>query len=252
MRSIRQKAKGLVIAIFLPAIGLCANRLYLDAAIDGKPSQLVLDTGTSGSTIVLFSDAARRLGLKDIRKSGDLVGKTGEYSLSMLGASFRTSFLIYDKPGYLPGEGAGTLPYWSVAQNVWTIDLPDKLFNASKDIPVGLRGFIRAKIIHDETKILGIEIPNGSSPALPIAIDTGQDSGITLSHAQWKKWSKANPDIPLTLDASFMPGAGVVARPEKWASTFTIGDLVIHGVPVKEANDAETASEGAGTVCLLG
>ena len=85
-----------------------------------------------------------------------------------------------------------------------------------------------------------------------VAVDTGSDLGVKLLPQKWREWKAAHPQQPTTLNAYYMPGAGLVAKEESWAGKLSFGYMVLTDVPVMEANVAEVGIGGSGYEGTLG
>lgn len=182
---------------------------------------------------------------------GNLLGQTEKYSFKCLGNESAIDFRVLIKPYDTKSEGDGVLPYFAVARNIWALDLSNHLFSIVENISGKMDGFIRAKIVKDESKILSLEIPDGERGRVLVGIDTGQDQGVTLPQKQWEAWIGEHPKAQITLDASFFPASGVEVRPTVWATEYKIGDLILHDVPLKESSSIEDRVS-PGTQCILG
>ena len=91
----------------------------------------------------------------------------------------------------------------------------------------------------DQFKYLILEFPGAGTNVSAIFMDTGTDNGVTLSPQKWSEWKKANAKQARTLNAYYMPGAGIVVKEEAWAREFDFGPLHLTDVPVIEANPAQ-------------
>jgi hypothetical protein len=97
-----------------------------------------------------------------------------------------------------------------------------------------------------------MEVPGPDRYPSDILVDTGDEGGARLSPEQWRDWKASHGDIPSTLVAYFMPGAGLVVGEEAWAEKLAFGNLLITDVPVTEANQTDAAFNADGAQATLG
>jgi hypothetical protein len=73
-----------------------------------------------------------------------------------------------------------------------------------------------------------------------------------LHPQDWREWRIDHANAPTTLDAYYMPAAGLVVKEQTWASELNLGGLLLTGIPVMEANPAEVALGSAEFQASLG
>jgi len=236
------------------------NRLTIPATIAHQRAQLAFDTGWSGETIFLFADGVSRLKLKveshlagaSVNGSDSVVGETVAYPTSVLGVELTLKFAVLPQDQTQPSGCDGVLPYWTVAQDIWSMDLARGIFAASVTRQKDFDHLAQAKIEPNENQMLTIDVPNSDGAPVKVAIDTGQDTGVGLMPAAWKEWNARHADAPSTVNAGFLPGVGVEATFEKWADRLKLGNVEIQGVPVRAATPGEQANCAPGTYCIVG
>lgn len=220
------------------------ERIWLDAAINGKPVRLAFDTGTSES--VLFSKTAERLGLKfNLPKSrvaradgGVPAGTTEECDFAVWGATGRITFATFEFPASLGKvEMEGLLGWDQVRSNIFAIDSEVLTVRLMARVPEEATAWTKLVLVESDST-LSLEIPG---QLWTIAVDTGAATGVTFPSAKWREWKAANTNAPLTLIASYSPSSGISICEEAWANELLIGPLTLRGVPVRQASPIETA-----------
>ena len=86
-----------------------------------------------------------------------------------------------------------------------------------------------------------LEIPEAEGAKF-VSVDTGKDRGIVLNPIKWQEWKTTHTNQPVTLDASYMPVAGLVVKEESFARQISLGPLEMTDVPIMESNPHEMAA----------
>jgi len=214
----------------------------LVAHVNGAPVRLAFDTGAEVS--VLTRATASRLGLRVTEWPADRqvvpgkvgLGRTEPFALTLWGMSLRTSFGVLDVP--IPFRLDGLLGWPAVRKNIIRFDGRDVAF--LEGVPPEASTWMRLPV-RAGAATLGIEIPGRAGGTETLAVDTGGLLGVSLNEREWREWTAAHPNRPRTLDATFMPGAGLRVQEVTWADEISIGPLTINDVSLREANIAETA-----------
>jgi hypothetical protein len=228
------------------AAGQAEERIWLEAQINGKPVRLVFDTGAD--KLVLFPTAAKRLGLKVTgpppgtapELGGVIGGVTEDCTLSFHSTAVRVYFNVVDTPAYVRWEEEdGVLGWGMVSSNIFLIDAVARTVTPLAKVPSEATSWTRLPL--QTNSILSLEIPHESGPATALLVDTGNPNGVALHPQSWRKWKAAHTNQAATVEAYFMPGAGLVVKEEMWANQLALGPVLLTDVPVIEANSAEVA-----------
>jgi predicted aspartyl protease len=233
----------LTILLLLCAAGtLLADeeRLWLDSKINGRNARLVFDTGTSH--LVLFPDAAARLGLNftnappDAKVApGDVpAGVTEECEFSVGESTVRTRLRIVDMPAVLRVKFDGFIGWGALSDNIIEIDARlGSVYALSNTTGIPTTWTQFALQTNSDTLVLETMLKNGS--AQTFLVDTGSSDGVALSPADWRRWKSGQKKQPLTLRSYYTPNLGLVVAEEGWARKLSVGPLVLTDVPVTEA-----------------
>ena len=238
------------LAIILSAVLFRASaddeHILVNARLNAVPIQLAFDTGC-GSPVVLYSPYAQKLGLKvafpDTQPGpGRVVMGTTDPCILDLGiTNFRTPLGVITIPDYLKTSVVGLLGWPALSNNIISLDAVNHRLSFLKYVPEPVKAWTKVSL--DTNEQLALEIPGAGSNNI-VAVDTGKDRGISLPPEQWRQWKAAHTNQPITLDAFYMPGAGLVVEEESFARQFTIGSLTLSNVPVMEANVVELSIDG--------
>jgi hypothetical protein len=223
------------------------DRLWVEAAINGKPVHLAFDTGSDG--LVLFEKAVGRLGLsytnapKNARvKPGQVpTGETEECDLQLFGNSgrkLRTSFRVYEIPPMLRTSVDGVVGWLAFRADILMIDARQGVVSNLTSIPADITNWAKFKIL-TSSGVLRLELPKRGGRASTIFVDTGDEKGVALSPDLWEKWNAAHTNQPMTLDSYYTPYAGIVVIKEFWARKLAIGELLLKDVPIREADQGQ-------------
>lgn len=237
-------ALAATIAAFILAGCAPAERsrwIPIPAKLNGKPLQLIADTGAEN--IVIWTSSAKRVGLavkdppKGIKKKPWLavVGSTEPGTLEILGttlpnARLRTFDLRPDIAGST--EIDGVLGWANFKENIFLIDATHRRLVPLKAAPRREDGWLRFRI-HRNARVLEAEIPiEGRSKLL--LIDTGSEFGLELSHDQWQRWLAAHPQAPRTVSSFFTPAVGYPSlREVAWAPVYNLGPIRFSGIMIE-------------------
>lgn len=226
-----------LILLCLCSTGRSDDRMVMEAKIVGHTVRLALDTGSE--RLCLFDAAARRLGLEVQPPPADaqvvpgkvVHGRTEPCELEIGPNRIFSPLPVVTLPAYLEPDVDGVIGWDIISQFVTVVDAVYKKVSMQKMVPPEVSGWPCWKI-RPGAKRLVVEIPTDESAPETVMIDTGSPSGVLLSPQRWQEWVAAYPDQPATFNASFLPGIGIVASEERWVRKFTLGDMVLHEVPV--------------------
>jgi hypothetical protein len=238
-----------IILLFVHTFSLCAEDesfWWGDATINGKAVQFVLDTGT-GPPVVLFSTAARRLGLKvtpPIHQPdpGEVAAGTTELCDLDLGITkARTSLYVVEVPTYLNAISSadGVLGWQLLKKNIFMLDAEKhtlKLCSVPKDATAWTKLHIQTN-----SDTLEFELIDQKGAKAIISFDTGSANGISLKPQMWREWRASHTNQPITISAYYTPSMGVVVAEEAWTHEIALGPLVLTDVPVMEADSTDVA-----------
>ena len=232
------------------------ERIWLDARINNQPVRLIFDTGAEG--LILFAPTAERLGLKVVAPPPEIIpgagkvvtGTTEDCTLSIQSMGATVRFQVVNSPSYLRWDVDGVVGWDAIYRGIFCIDALAKSVVILPAVPAEITSWLRFPVATNS--IFALEIPHGSSPATSLFIDTGSSGGVALGPEEWRKWSAANINEQTTLQAYFMPGAGLVVTKEMWAGELAFGPLRLTEVPVVEANSAQVALGGRQYEASLG
>jgi hypothetical protein len=251
-------ALGLALASFvLSGVAGVDARLWVEATINGKAAHLIFDTGAGD--MVLFTKGAKRLRLSFTNAPADVqlapgevpIGRTEECELQVGATKVRTSFGVLEVPKMLPFDCDGVLGWGPLANNIFMIDARQGALTCLTNIPGAATNWMNFALQTNST-VLEIEISqSGGEPSI-ISVDTGFKGGVKLAPDQWREWKSTLTNQPMTLDAYYMPGAGMVVAEEAWAKKLAIGSLLVTDVPVTEANKADVGLGSTGYQMTLG
>lgn len=226
------------------------ERIVTDAVINGQPARLALDTG-SAAPFVLFSPSVTRLKLTVAHPiptdagpvpGQAVVGETAPYDVQLPGQrSLKTILYFFDVPKDVPLEGDvdGIIGWPAIAGNIWAFFLghDDPLVTALDSFSVNDdTSWTKFDVRDGDTLSL---VRSGDHPGTPrLIIDTGNADGVMLPPVAWLAWQTGHPTTHRTIHGSYMPGQTLAASEVVWADEIRVGDLVLHGVPVQEADAA--------------
>ncbi len=149
----------------------------------------------------------------------------------------RTRCSVVETPGYIQWEEDGVLGWPPISENIIRIDSGSRTVAFLPAMPEEASGWTKFRVRPGPTLCLEPIGDQGPKPVL--VIDTGSDGGAALAPNRWREWKRAHSNEPTTLDAFFMPGAGLMVKEQGWAKDLGLGPLLLTDVPVREANVAE-------------
>jgi hypothetical protein len=226
----------------LPAMTSDAPGGYFVVAADinGNRVRLAFDTGAEFSA--LFRPTATRLGLKVTEWPSDQpvgpgkvrFGTAEPCTLTIWNKSVRATFAVLDLLVLPPVDGL--LSWRDLSKNVIRFDGRTVTFleRVPPDAATWLKLPLRAG-----AATLGLDIPGRAGGTETLEVDTGGVHGISLNEREWRQWTATHPNRPRTLEAHYMPGAGLRVQELTWADEISIGPLTITDVLLREATVTE-------------
>ena len=233
------------------------ERIIVDAKINGRVVHVALDTGT-GAPVAVFSPVAAHLGLKlgesapnpeDPGPGRSNVEVAVADTVELFGAKLTDAELFVLRiPPAVPFDDRcdGVLGWPAISENILAFYLggPNPVVRPMDALPLSAPGII--KFVVGDGNTLSLKFANEHVGLPRIIVDTGSDKGVMLSPAQWRIWNLAHPRAAKTMETHHMPGHAYAAWEIAWADEIEIGDLVIHDVPVSEADPAYARKAAAG------
>jgi hypothetical protein len=243
-----------------PRMVTADDRIAIVAKVNDQPIKLALDTGATATLI--FAKTAAQHGIRVDPPPADTKPKAGEVLTSttepvkfeLFGHVFPGARLsVFDAPSSLPFEMDGIVSWSDIRNNLWTISGGrDLVIALVSELPAGLDSWVRAREL-PELNILSVELPaTGTNAPVRLGFDTGSNHGVALSPEEWKRWRASHSETPLTLEASYMPGAGLFVTEVAWAGEINLSGVLLRQVPVRRMNATEVAVQAPGTIAVVG
>jgi hypothetical protein len=239
-----------IVGLFFWVIPIKATdeRIWVDAKINGNPVRFAFDTGT-GASLVLFSTAAQRLGLKvtppDRRPDPGrvAVGMTELCNVSIGEDEFQTSVREIEVPPYLKEKGDvigdGVLG-WPACNNILLLDFVSHKITFKEKVPRESFAWMKFSIPTNENT-LTLELSTNQNIKSILALDSGLSYGVMLNPKKWNEWKLAHTNQPTTFEYFNSPSLGLVVAEESWADKISLGSITLTDVPVMEASSTEAA-----------
>ena len=129
---------------------------------------------------------------------------------------------------------------WPAVRNdVFSLDCVTHTVGPLTNALRNLRGWVKCLIQTNE--VLTLELPAKNPQKEIIALDSGTIYGVKLNPEEWRKWKAIHANQPMTMEAYFTPGAGLVVSEETWADKISLGKLALTDVPVMQADSSDIA-----------
>ena len=224
------------------------TRLVTDnIRINGTSAHLIVDTG-SGLPITLFSPSLAKFGMKIVErgspatdtKPGRVVPDVSQpCKIEVFGKTFHSVKLpVLPIPPWAGGEEEDGIVGWSaIRSNVWWLSLAERAIAPLETVPSDALTWTKFSIVEDDNQ-LSLRFADAAAPVPRIIIDTGNASGLMLPPPKWREWSTTHSTAPRTLDTDWMFGSPTSLKEESWADEIHVGNLVLHDIPVMEAEPA--------------
>lgn len=250
-------------SLLLPALGRADDRVRTEAKINERPIILGIDTGAP--ELLIFAHAATQRGLKVtmppagtvVEEGKVLMGATDPLKLELFGQVLpNVQIHVVEVPAAIAHSDdiEGVVGWGTIRNNVSILTGGRHLTITMVPAPPSdLTDWISTRERVD-WQTLYVELSTGTAgqPPAGFGIDTGSSHGIALAPAEWARWRAAHSRSPVTFEASYMPGAGLVVSEEAWADAFDLGGIMFREVPIRCMNGAETATNPPGTIATLG
>jgi hypothetical protein len=222
------------------------ERILMDTKINGVPVQFAFDTG-AGVSFELYSRTAEKLGLKVTLPTADgqigpgqtRVGWTEPQKMDLGLTNIETAFAVVEIPAYLKATEGGMFGWLAVSNDVFSLDCVTHSVSPLTNARRNFRGWVKCHI--QTNSDLTLELPGKNRPKKIIALDSGTIYGVKLNPEEWRKWKAIHANQPMTMEAYFTPGAGLVVSEEAWADKISLGKLALSDVPVMQADSSDIA-----------
>jgi hypothetical protein len=233
--------------------------LLVNLAINGKSLRLAFDTGAS--TTMLFRSSVERMGL--VMTNADpaatvfpgevrYIGWTEWCDLTLWNHNYRTNFPVIDIPGNLHAQIDGMLGWDTIRNYITRIDGKNLRFEFMETVPNETTNWFKFPLLYD-APVLTAWLPDREANKGNVVIDTGATGDdVALSPIKWIQWVANHLERGRTLDASYMPGAGIVVREICWADELHLGPLTLTNVCIEKSNVAQTGMGGSYYLASLG
>lgn len=225
-------------------------RLVMRALVGNRPATLLMDTGSSVNA--LWSSFAEQAGLqpRTSYRGGELFKEEAKVTLSLpKGGSFTQDFAILESS--MPEDGWQGLVGWP---NFFEANRLRVVWERRTMIPVS----------EEATKALGAEwqslaVTKGAGvlklPAtkviidtteltLPVVVDTGEGTGLSLTSATWRKHMAAWADYPKGYQIRWTPSGGTQSRVVVVAKEVRLFGHTLKNVCVEEDSHVSQVEEG--------
>jgi hypothetical protein len=230
----------------LASLGAEDERIFVDAKINGSPVRFAFDTG-AGVSFELYSRTAEKLGLKVTSPPADAqigpgqtrIGWTEPQKVDLGFTNIETAFAVVEIPAYLKTSEGGMVGWPAVRNDVFSLDCVTHTVGPLTNALRNLRGWVKCLIQTNE--VLTLELPAKNPQKEIIALDSGTIYGVKLNPEEWRKWKAIHANQPMTMEAYFTPGAGLVVSEETWADKISLGKLALTDVPVMQADSSDIA-----------
>jgi len=148
--------------------------------------------------------------------------------------------IVIEMPPYIK-DADGVIGWPLISSNILQIDAIKDTVELLQNVPVDPSWMkFRVKTNLD---VLGFEVSDKKDKEMTVTIDTGKPNGVSVVPQMWREWKAAHTNELITLDAAYMPGAGLVVKEESWAQEISLGPLMLTDVPIMEADRAETTTD---------
>jgi hypothetical protein len=236
------------------------DRFIIEGTVKGQPVHFAVDTG-AGVEFVVWQKTATRLGLKTSQSSVLAEPTAGQIAtawtepadLEVMGEARRESrFAVVDTPGVIRPDVDGLMGWPALQNRILVLAVADHLATLVERVPVSAAQW-RHVALSKECAALILNAPTRPAGGVGrVLVDTGSGFGVMLAAERWLSWKAAHPFRASTMVAYYKPGAGLVVAEESWASELEVGGIVLHDVPVMEADATDRAAVGTDYTASLG
>src|SRR2546429_637019 len=219
-----------------------AERMWVDAKINGKAARLVFDTGSTVGLLV-FRPAAERLNLAlraGANRGPDDVPYwlTDECTVRLPWAFWgfaraKTPLIVIEVPSSVNMEKMDGAVGWPIfSERVLQLDASRLKFKFLRKVPDSAAGWTKFTV-RTNCSVLALETPKPDGEQI-ILVDTGSPFGVYLPLRQWREWRAAHTNEPTTLTADWSPLSEWIVTENGRAKKLPVGPLELTDVLVGE------------------
>lgn len=225
-------------------------RLVLRALVGSRPATLIMDTGSTVNA--LWRSFTEKAGVKPMPsyRGGKLFKEEAKVTLSLpKGGEFSQNFAILDSSA-AADEWQGLVGW----QNFFEANRLRFVWERRTMIPVGAEA---VKALGDDWLPLSVikgashlTLPatkifiNGTALTLPVIVDTGEGTGLSLTSATWRKLMPEWSNSPKGYQLRWTPAGGVQARVAVVAKEVRLFGHTLKNLSVEEDSHAHDSGEG--------
>ncbi len=226
-------------------VPLQSRVIFANAAINGRPVRLAIDTGASMNW--LYSSEAGRLGLRSTPiQPADAAAETPKglsepVNIVVDAQTYTAPFATIGVPwiaralSRLAGvqDVAGSFGWPALRDGILVFDASHHTVSSVEKIPADAAGWLKLKLKPDRNDGLFVEITMKDGAVRTFLVDTGDPGGITLSPALWQEWRATHPHARTTTGFSWFLGRTRLERREvTQVGEIQLGPLTITRVSV--------------------
>jgi hypothetical protein len=210
------------------------DRIYTDAAINGKTVRLVFYTG--GNQLLLIPEGAKQLNLKWknlILPGNGALPPELFCDLQVWGTTQKVPWYLWNSsvPSFPSNKCAGLIPWTLLRTNNFKIDAISKKVSLLKKVKANSG---RVFDIDPADKYLVINVGVPETKSLKVHLDTSSALGVKLAPAGWRTWRETHINQPSTPFAIISSNGRPIIYDLCWASEIVVGGLRLTEVPVCE------------------
>jgi hypothetical protein len=256
--SLRAAKCCVALAIMWPAILAADDRFVVPADLHGRAARFALDTA-AGVEFAIWHPTAARFGLtitSPTTTAGDgqvALGWTEPTQLRVLGQNLaNTSLAVVDTPNTITPDVDGLIGWPALRNNILVLQVAERHAQIVPRVPAAALQWQHLGVRTDAATLILTLPSRDDGTVCSVLVDTGAADGVRLPPEKWRQWRAAHSVRASTMTAYYKPGAGLVVAEESWASELTIGNLLVHDVPVMEADITDCTAVGEGYAASLG
>jgi tetratricopeptide (TPR) repeat protein len=251
--------RGLLPAVAFVFAGCASHQAktrvaFPQASINGRPANLLLDTGSESS--VLFDARARRLGLKSDVISEPTPVTIGRQTFTAPIPIF--SFPWYFRPAFSTMKSFaidGLVGWPEIRDNILIFDSERRMVRSADQLPPETADWLKVKVVPGRWLLLEIPLAEGQKGLMQV--DTGSPWAIEVSPGEWKEWKAAYPRARLTWHIGGVLSYGLGISHVAWADEIKLGaltltDVAVQNMPAAEAADIRSKEPASKAVWAIG
>jgi hypothetical protein len=236
---------ALALALIAPPALAQEHRLATEGQINGRPAQIVLDTGVSfplamqGRTMADFGIELDQERPIEPSMEGVVAGFSKAVRIALppaYEAEDAVFAILQDGPEALEWDFDAIIGWPGMSGNRLHYSRAGGIRMSRHNMEAAASGW--AAFATMDSNVLVFDAGAEDAP-LPVLIDTGWSGGVQLSPALWQAWRARNAERPHTVMSLFSPAFGLVTMEQVLADRIEIGGLVLRNVLVSEAPPSE-------------